>query len=254
MGATEYPQDTATKLQRINQLSGKDRDARFNNLMYLYNEESLTACFHELDGTKAVGMDGRSKGDYGRDLDANIADLVARMKRFAYRPGPVRQALIPKEGQPGEFRPLGICNFEDKIVQSMTRLILERIYEPLFLSCSYGFRPGRGPHDAIRDMRSHLFSNDVQVVIDVDLANYFGTIDHKILGELLRDKITDQKFLRYIARMFKAGVLAEGELTVTDEGVPQGSICSPVLSNIMAHHVIDLWFEKTVKQHCRGKV
>lgn len=227
---------------------------KFGNLMHLYNEESLKACLHELDGKKAVGPDGIRKEDYERDLDRNIADLVGRMKRMAYRPAPVRQALIPKEGKPGETRPLGISNIEDKIVQNMTRKILESIYEPLFLSCSYGFRPGRGPHDAIRTLHAHLYSSNVAAIIDVDLANYFGTIDHRVLESLLREKINDQTFLRYIVRMFKAGVLASGDVTVDDEGVPQGSICSPVLANVMAHHVIDLWFEETVKKHCYGKV
>ena len=128
------------------------------------------------------------------------------------------------------------------------------MYEPLFLDCSYGFRPNRGCHDALKALYPYLYRHDVEVVIDVDLASYFDTIDHGLLEALLREKIKDKRFMRYIKRMFKAGVLAEGELRISDEGVPQGSICSPILSNIFAHYVLDEGFEKVVKQHCKGQV
>ena len=144
---------------------------------------------------------------------------------MAYRPGPVRQVLIPKEGKPGATRPLGISNFEDKLVQKRMQEILESIYDPIFLNFSYGFRPKRSCHDAIKDLMDHLYNEEVETIIDVDLANFFGTIDHKILEDMLRMKIKDTKFLRYIKRMFKAGMLAEREMVVSDEGVPQGSLC-----------------------------
>jgi RNA-directed DNA polymerase len=251
---TEHQYNTATKLERIGWLSAREPKMKFANLMHHFNEESLATCFHELDGKKAVGPDRVSKDEYGEDLLENLHDLVARMKRMAYRPGPVRETLIPKEGKPGSTRPLGIGNFEDKIFQKMMGKILTSIFEPLFLECSYGFRPGRGPHDAIYELREYLFRNNVRTVIDVDLENYFGTIDHKILETFLRSKITDQKFMRYIIRMFKAGVLTAGELRINEVGVPQGSICSPILANVMAHYVIDQWFETVVKEHCTGKV
>lgn len=254
LGSTETYLDTDTKLTRIAWLSASDPHKRFDSLMHHFNEVSLAACFHELDGNKAVGIDEISKADYGENLDANLQDLVERMKRMAYRPLPVRQALIPKEGQPGATRPLGISVLEDKIVQKMMQKVLESIYEPLFLDCSYGFRPGRGCHDAIKALYQHVADYDVQTVIDVDLANYFGSISHPLLVEMLREKIGDERLIRYLIRMFKAGVLTDGELTVSDEGLPQGSICSPVLANVFAHTVIDTWFEQTVKQHCRGRV
>ena len=114
--------------------------------------------------------------------------------------------------------------------------------------------PDTGGHDAIRALHQHLYANEVETVIDVDLANFFGTANHKIMEEILREKIKDQKFMRYVIRMFKAGVLAAGELTISDEGVAQGSVCSPIISNILAHEVIDKWFQETVKKHCAGKV
>lgn len=176
------------------------------------------------------------------------------MRRMAYRPGAVRKVLIPKEGSPGKTRPLGISNFEDKIVQMMTQSVLESIYEPLFLDCSFGFRPGRGCHDAIRSLHQYLFRHKVSRVIDVDLKSHFDTIDHQLLESRRRNKIKDERFMRYINRLFRASVLSEGELLVSEEGVPQGSIGSPILSNIFAHYVIDEWFQNVVKQHCRGEV
>ena len=254
LGSTETCLDTDTKLKRIAWLSANDPHKRFDSLMHHFNEASLAACFHELDGSKAVGIDEVTKAQYGEHLDANLRDLVARMKRMAYRPQPIRQALIPKEGPAGVTRPLGISVLEDKIVQKMMQKVLENIYEPLFLNCSYGFRPGRGCHDALKALHQHLFRHDVETVIDVDLANFFGTIDQQRLVAMLREKIDDERLIRYLVRMFKAGVLVDGELTVSDEGVVQGSICSPVLANVFAHQVIDRWFEHTVKQHCKGRV
>jgi len=173
---------------------------------------------------------------------------------MAYRPGPVREVLIPKEGKPGATRPLGISNLEDKIVQKMMHKVLESIYEPIFLEGSHGFRPERSCHTAIQALQDQLYKNNIQTVIDIDLKNFFGTIDHKILEEILREKITDPKLMRYIIRMFKAGVLTEGELKITEEGVPQGSACSPILANIFAHYAIDEWILKMVKPACKGTV
>jgi RNA-directed DNA polymerase len=251
---TELTMKTETKLKRIAWLSQKDSTKQFNCLIHHYNEESLKQCYKELDGKKAIGHDGIDKEKYGEQLDKNIQDLLSRMKRMAYRPGATRQVLIPKAGKPGALRPLCIANFEDKIVQKMTHKILESIYEPLFLSCSFGFRPGIGCHDAIRAVYQYLYKYEVETVIDIDLANFFGTIDHGLLLEILQEKIKDKRFLRYIVRMFKAGVLTEGELSISEEGVPQGSLCSPILANIFAHRVIDQWFEETVKTHCSGRV
>ncbi len=173
---------------------------------------------------------------------------------MAYRPLPVRQVLIPKEGKPGATRPLGIRVLEDKLVQKMRQKVLESIYEPRFLGCSYGFRPGQGGHEAIKALHQHLLHHEVEMVIDVDLANFFGTLDHQLLVEMRQEKIGDERRIRYLIRMFKAGVLSAGELVVSDEGLPQGSICSPVLANVFAHKVIDTWFEDTVKPHCKGRV
>ena len=193
--------------------------------MHLFNLESLSECFQELDKNKAVGVDGVTKMAYGGNLYGNIDKLITKMKDMAYRPGPVREVLIPKEGKPGATRPLGISNLEDKIVQKMMQKVLESIYEPLFLECSHGFRPGRSCHTAIQALQDHLFKKEIQTIIDIDLKNFFGTIDHQLLESILKEKIQDPKFMRYINRMFKAGVLTEGDLRMSEEGVPQGSLC-----------------------------
>src|SRR3990167_5732386 len=237
---------TKTKLNRIAWLSEQDHGKKYECLMHLFNRESLLECFHELDKNKAVGIDGIKKMAYATNLDGNIKELITKMKNMAYRPGPVREVLIPKEGKPGATRPLGISNLEDKIVQKMTQKILDAIYEPTFINCSHGFRPNRGCHTAIKGLMDHLYANEIQTVIDIDLKNYFGTIDHKILEEILRERIKDFTFMRYISRMFKAGVLSEGDISINEEGVPQGSIASPILSNIFAHSVIDVWIEKMI--------
>ena len=241
-----------TKLKKITALSVGDPKKEFNWLMPLFNRANLISCFRELDGKKAIGADGITKEEYGKNLEGNIDNLIERMKKMSYRPGPVREVLIPKED--GKFRPLGISGLEDKIVQSMYNKILGAIYEPLFYDFSYGFRPGRSCHDAIKAVRNHLYHNPCEVVIDVDLKNYFGKICHQKLLLLLRMKIKDETFIRYIVRMLKSGILSEGELRVTDEGTPQGSIVSPILSNIFAHYALDKWFKEVVENCCHRMV
>ena len=242
-----------TKFAIISRLSAGNPEMVFNQLMHHFNKENLLDWYHSLKGKAAVGIDGMTKETYGENLEENLEALLKKLKAMSYIPGPVRQILIPKEGRTGATRPLGIGNFEDKIVQKGVQKILEAIYEPLFWSSSYGFRPKLGCHDAIKALRSHLYSQSVRKVIDLDLSNYFGTIDHELLMEQLFNKIQDKRFLRYLRRMFKAGILSNGELTVSDEGVPQGSVCSPILANIFAHYALDDWINRTAKKHCRGK-
>lgn len=252
MEYTETPIMTETKLKRIATLSAGNREMIFTQLMHHFNEESLLTCYQELDGKKAKGIDGVDKTSYGKELTTNLKNLVERLKRMAYIPGAVRQVQIPKEGKPGATRPLGISNFEDKIVQKMMQKVLESIYEPLFYNVSYGFRPGRGCHDAIKALQNHLNDHEIETVIDVDLSNFFGSIDRKLLLKILSNKIGDPRLIRYLVRMFKAGVLTDGELTYDDEGVVQGSGCSPILANVFAHEVIDEWMEEVVKPLCVG--
>lgn len=253
-GITKPRTTTATKLNRIAKLSSTDAEKEFKWLMPHFNKASLTGCFHELDRKKAVGIDGVTKEQYGENLESNIEALLSKMKTMSYRPQAVKEVLIPKEGKTGATRPLGISAFEDKIVQLQMAKILEAIYEPIFRECSYGFRPGRSCHTAVKELFAHLSNKGSEVVIDVDLKNYFGTIQHDILLGFLRRKIKDERFIRYVARMLKAGIFREGGFEVSDEGSPQGNICSPVLSNIYAHYVLDTWLEDVVPPYVKNEV
>lgn len=253
MDITKSDLTMATKLNKINHLSYQDPNREFKWLMPHFSKRNLISCFNELDGKKAVGIDRRTKEDYAQALENNIEDLYRRMKQLSYRPMPVREVMIPKDN--GKFRPLGISNIEDKIIQLMCCKLLESIYEPLFCDCSYGFRRNKSTHAAIRDAVGHLRFNNVKRVIDIDLENFFGTIKHNDLLKMLSLKIKDATFLRYIARMLKAGKVTEdGAFIKGDTGLPQGSILSPVLANIYAHYIIDLWFQKVVPKHTIGKV
>ena len=243
---------TVTKLKRIAELSRKNPAMVFNCVITHINVEFLKSCFKRLDWNKAPGIDRQTKEDYVENLDARLEDLVGQMKAMAYKPGPVREVSIPKDN--GGERKLGISNFEDKIVQMAFSLILEAIYEPIFYQHSYGFRRGRNCHQALKACREHLYRGKTRAVLDVDLENFFGTIDHKKLILLLRMKIKDERFIRYIGRMLRAGVLSNGELRVTDEGTPQGSVVSPILSNIFAHYAIDQWIRHEVKPRHNGEV
>lgn len=244
----------STGFTRISQLSAANEEMVFDQLMHHFDEQSLQQCYHRLDRKAASGSDGVTKTQYGEQLGENITDLVDRLKRMAYRPSAVKEVMIAKEGQREASRPLGISNFEDKIVQKRFQEVLEGIYEPLFYNNSYGFRPKRSCHDAIKALHQHLYSHSIKVVIDLDLSNYFGSIDHEHLMVLLEQKISDRRFLRYIRRMLTCGILGDTGFRRSDEGVAQGSVCSPVLANIFAHFVLDDWFEKTVKVHCREEV
>lgn len=252
-GETKPITTTATKLNRIAELSRGDPMMEFKWLMPHINQESLTSCFDELNGKKAVGIDGVTKEQYGKNLEENISNLIRRMKMMSYRPQAAKEVLIPKDGRPGETRPLAISAFEDKLVQLQIAKILEAIYEPIFRNCSYGFRPRRNCHLAVKDLFNHLWKGS-DTVIDVDLKNYFGMIQHETLLNFLRLKIKDERFIRYIARMLKAGILKEGNFVVSEEGSGQGNIASPILSNIYAHYVLDTWVEDVVPAHTTKEV
>ncbi|MEE8113647.1 MAG: group II intron reverse transcriptase/maturase [Nitrososphaerales archaeon] len=254
MEKTEFQQNTYTELERIAWLSSKNSEQEFHSLMHHFDVEGLRGCYQQLDGRKAVGIDGIDKAKYGEQLTSNLEELITRMKSMQYRPQAVREVLIPKEGKAGATRPLGISNLEDKLVQKRMQELLESIYEPIFLDCSYGFRPERSCHDAILALHKYLYSHEVEMVLDVDLENFYGTIGHKVLLRFLKRKIKDPRFLRYISRMLKAGVLTEAGLRVNEEGVAQGSCCSPVMANVVAHYVIDCWIEEVAKRHTGGEI
>lgn len=239
-----------SKLSQISEIAGKDRKCRFNNLIHLLNKENLKECFHKLRRKSSAGIDRVSWSDYEDKLDDNLDNLVARMRKWSYRPQPVRRVYIPKSN--GKQRPLGIPAIEDKIVQMALARILSAIYENDFKEFSYGFRPGRNSHDALERLDYLIKWNPVNYVIDADIKGFFDNMNHAWLIRMLEERITDRHLLRLIKRFLKGGYLEEGIRYKTEQGTPQGGLVSPVLANIYLHYVLDLWFEKVVKKHSKG--
>ncbi|NET39210.1 MAG: group II intron reverse transcriptase/maturase [Cyanothece sp. SIO1E1] len=239
-----------TGVERIASRARSYPEEPFTALMHHFSVENLRACFEALDGQKALGVDGVSKEQYGENLEANLKELHRKLHQMSYRPQPVRQVEIPKED--GSMRPLGISCTEDKIVQEMTRRILEAIYEPVFIDTSYGFRPQRSCHDALRQLNTELMCQPVNWVADIDLAKFFDTMPHLEILTVVGRRIQDRKFLRLMARMLKAGIQTPGGVLYDQLGSPQGSISSPVIANIFLDYVLDKWFTEVVGNHCRG--
>ena len=238
-----------TKRQDIRTLSVKH--ARLETLINRVNRETLEAEHRRQEKHKAVGVDKVTKEQYDENLEENLNDLIERMKRFAYRPQPVRRAMIPKAN--GKMRPLGIPSYEDKLVQGVMANILNEVYEPRFLDCSYGFRPNRGAHDAIKEVNDLIMFRKVNYILDCDIKGFFDNVDHRWLMKFLEHDIADKNFLRYIVRSLKAGVMVDGRLEETSVGTPQGGLISPVLANVYLHYVLDLWFEKWIKKQLKGE-
>jgi RNA-directed DNA polymerase len=239
-----------TGVERIASRARREPQTRYTALMHHFTVDNLRACFEALDGTKAPGVDGVTKTMYAQQLEANLQALHQKLHQQAYRPQPVRRVEIPKED--GTMRPLGISCTEDKIVQELTKRILESIYEPVFLDTSYGFRPGRSCHDALRQLNHEVMSAPVDWILDMDLAQFFDTMPHTEILTVLAERIADRAFLRLIARMLKAGVQTPGGVVQDELGSPQGSIVSPVIANVFLDTVLDQWFATVVRQHCRS--
>jgi RNA-directed DNA polymerase len=241
-----------TGLVRIAEIARQNPKERFTALIHHINQETLIECHQMVSGSKASGVDQVTKQAYGENLEANIADLIGRMKRQAYKPQPVRRVYIPKEGS-NKMRPLGIPSYEDKLVQKGLARILNTIYEQDFLDCSFGFRPGRGCHDALKVLNHIIERKKVNYIVDADIRGFFDHVDHEWLMKFLELRIVDPNLLRLIKRFLKAGVMEAGIVYDTPEGTPQGGLISPILANVYLHYVLDLWFEKVVKKRCQGE-
>ena len=203
--------------------------------------ENLRQAFQALDGTKAVGIDGISKQQYAEDLDNNLKDLETRLHIGTYRPQAKREVLIPKSN--GKSRPIAISCFEDKLVEYVLGKTLESVYDPIFIRNSFGFRPRRSPDDAIKANYNILKDNKRPFVVEIDLANFFNTVPHRKLMKILRKRINDRKLLALIARFLKVDILNQnGDTKQSEVGTPQGSVMSPILSNIFLHYALDTWF------------
>lgn len=240
-----------TKLEGIAKVARERPNEPFTSLMHLINEEMIIMCHREMEGQKAVGVDRVTKEQYGENLEQNVKDLIVRMKRYAYRPQPVRRVYIDKPGS-DKKRPLGIPSYEDKLVQAALAKILNAIYEQEFLDSSFGFRPSRSCHDALGAVDKILERRPINYIVDADIRAFFDYVDHKWLIKFIQHRIKDPNIIRYITRFLKAGVIEAGIQYNTPEGTPQGGVFSPILANIYLHYVLDLWFERRVRKQCKG--
>jgi group II intron reverse transcriptase/maturase len=240
-------------LERVRQVARKDRKTRFTALLHhIYNPDTLRAAYFALKREAAPGVDGETWRHYGQELEGNLQDLSARLKRGAYRAKPVRRVYIPKAD--GRQRPLGVTALEDKIVQRATVEVLNAIYETDFLNFSYGFRPGRSQHQALDALYAGLLTRKVNWVLDLDIRGFFDAIDHGWLVRFVEHRIADRRVVRLIQKWLNAGVLEDGKRTLVQEGMPQGGSASPLLANIYLHYVFDLWVQAWRKQQAEGDV
>jgi len=240
-------------LERVRQVARADRKQRFTALLHhIYDVERLRAAYLAMRKGAAAGVDGQTWEHYGKALEANLQDLAHRLKRGAYRARPVRRVYIPKVGKPGELRPLGVPALEDKIVQRATGEVLNAIYEQDFLGFSYGFRPGRSPHQALDALAVGIGTRKVNWVLDADIRRFYDTLDHGWLVRFIEHRTADRRVVRLIQKWLKAGVLEEGKRIHSEMGTVQGGSISPLLSNIYLHYVLDLWVQRWRQKRAGG--
>ena len=243
----------STDLTRIGERARKQPDLVFTSLYHHVTDlDNLRTCYEALDGNKAVGVDGVTKEQYGEELEENLQNLTDRLKRMGYRPQPRRRSYIPKPGSE-KGRPLGISCFEDKIVELAVKRVLEPIYEEIFEDSSYGYRPGRSQHSCLDKLGRVIQQKRVNYIVESDIRGFFDEVSHKWMLKFLEHRIGDPRILRLISRMLKGGIMEEGLVRASEKGTPQGSILSPLLSNIYLHYVLDLWFSRRVKRQSRGE-
>jgi group II intron reverse transcriptase/maturase len=240
-------------LGRIRQAAVKDKRQRFTGLMHhIYNLSMLREAYYGLKRDAAAGVDGETWREYGEDLERNLEELSARLRRGAYRAKPVRRVYIAKAD--GRMRPLGVTALEDKIVQRATVEVMNAIYETDFLGFSYGFRPGKGQHNALDALYVGILTKKVNWVLDGDISSFFDGIDHEWLVKFIEHRIADQRVVRLIRKWLNAGVLEEGRWKSSEEGTPQGGSASPLMANIFLHYVFDLWVHQWRKTKARGDI
>lgn len=251
MGAAATPPKMSPGLLKVAERAKRHPEARMLALAHHIDEPALERAYHSLRSDAAVGVDGMTVEQYGEQLAGNLQALRARMKAGQYRHQPIRRVNIPKEN--GSTRPIGISTVEDKVVQRAVRDVLEAVYEQDFLECSYGFRPRRGAHDAIRKLHEVVPSGSANYILEADIVSFFDSIDRKVLMEMLRERIADEKLMRLVGKCLHVGILEGERYLEPEEGTAQGSILSPLLGNVYLHHVLDIWFEREVKPRLRGR-
>ena len=243
------------ELLRVVERAQREPEARFHSLAHLIDVPALERAYRRSRKDAAVGVDGITKEQYGQDLEENLRNLHERMKAkrlfVKSRHQPIRRVHIPKEG--GKTRPIGISAFEDKLVQDAIREVLEAIYEQDFLDCSYGFRPKRSAHDAVRALDQIVHRGEVSWILEADIVSFFDSLDRTELKKMLEIRVADGSLLRLIGKCLHVGVLEGVELSTSESGTVQGSVLSPLLGNVYLHYVLDLWFEQEVKPRLRGR-
>ncbi len=246
--------NVSTKQERIAALAKQSPEMAFTSLAYLMDIDWLKEAYRRTRKDGAVGVDGVTAEDYEQDLEGNLQSLLDRAKSGTYKAPPVRRVHIPKGGSSTETRPLGIPTLEDKLLQRAVVMLLQPIYEQDFLDCSYGFRPGRSAHDALKSLRDQTMNCRPMggTVLEVDIQKFFDHLDHRYLRQFLQLRVRDGVLLRLIDKWLKAGVMENGNVSYPDSGSPQGGVISPLISNVFLHYVLDLWFENEVKPRLHG--
>jgi len=227
-------------------------DGKVQNLASYINENTLIASHEEMDRNKAKGIDGVAKEDYSINLIANVERLVKRMKNGSYKPEPIRRVYIPKDGS-DKMRPLGISCYEDKLVENIIAQILTMVYEPKFYNESYGFRPNRNCHQAVREIIEDVQYHKVNYIVEADIKGFFDNVDHEWLIKFLEHDIADKNFLEIIKKFLKVGIMEDGKFIDSEQGTPQGNGASPILANVYLHYVLDNWFDVKIKRKCQGE-
>jgi group II intron reverse transcriptase/maturase len=239
-------------LERVRQNARKDKKMKFTALLHHINEGSLQRAFYRLEPNAAPGIDGVVWQQYRMNLETHIKELCGRVHRGSFRAKPSRRVYIPKSD--GRLRPLGVAALEDKIVQAAVVEVLNAIYETDFLGFSYGFRPGRGAHDALDALAVGIQKRKVNWVLDADIRGFFDNISHEWMLKFLQHRIADRRMLRLICKWLHAGVIEQDRWMATERGTPQGATLSPVLANIYLHYVLDTWAHHWRQKHARGTV
>ncbi|MFT5429622.1 MAG: RNA-directed DNA polymerase [Myxococcota bacterium] len=241
----------STGLLKVVERAKRDPDVRFRSLACHVDRWALQRAYRRLRKGAAVGVDGITKEAYGAELHDNLGDLHDRLREGRWRHQPIRRVHIPKGKD--KTRPIGISCVADKVVQSAVSEVLEAVYEPLFYRHSYGFRPGRGAHDAVRTLNQVLYSGSGNWILEADIKSFFDSIDRKMLLAMLQNRVADGSLLRLIGKCLHVGILDGDEYSEPSEGTVQGSTLSPLLGNIYLHYVLDEWFERDVRPRLRGR-
>jgi RNA-directed DNA polymerase len=249
----QNPQGVLPKQQRIAQLAKQSPQMGFTSLAYHMDLDWLFEAYRRTRKDGAAGVDGQTAADYERDLEGNFRDLLERAKSGRYHAPPVKRVHIPKAGSPGQTRPIGIPTLEDKILQRAVVMLLEPIYEQDFHPGSYGFRPGRSPHQALERLREQLMATHGGWVLEVDISKFFDTLDHAHLRQFVQRRLRDGVLLRLIGKWLNAGVMESGQVSYPESGSPQGGVISPLLANVFLHYVLDEWLGQEVQPRLRGR-